>query len=571
MKGLTRLVRVLKRSLNDKHVLALLLLALASALVYQAWHLGVTIDEPSHLMSAHLYWHGADKLYPRDMPPVIKITGGWVAALFDLPVPYDHEIWQTQQEWDIACEMMARMSGDQVQRVYFWSRLPLIVFPLLTALLVWRWSRELFSPWIGVLLAALYALEPTALGHGALFKNDIAATFAYLLFWYRVWKLWPQPSMRNVLWLALALLLAIMSKLSMLVLLAVAPLLIAVRFWPEPRRLAAALAILLGVVYLGTLAAYQFETRRIPASELADLRARGVSAPFVAAAHVFQVVPVATPMWTGVVSLFQSNSDGAPVYLMGKERPGGTPWYFLAALAVKVPVALQILFVLSVIVFAARTLRNRFKLLDLAWLVPPLLYLGLASMSSLQLGVRLVLPALPFALLLCGYGLHWLMWGRRRLVAVALFAWLCVRVATLYPHTISFFNSWAGGPENGLEYLADSNLDWGQDLRDLAAVVHQSGIPKINLSYFGNDIPQRFFSEKELNIIVPPWTEEFAGSGRLSPEPGYYAISATLLPGHFFPQYPHFYDAFRRMKPVAIGGYSIYIYKVDGPVERAAK
>jgi len=36
---------------------------------------------------------------------------------------------------------------------------------------------------------------------------------------------------------------------------------------------------------------------------------------------------------------------------------------------------------------------------------------------------------------------------------------------TVAPHYLAYFNELAGGPANGFKELADSNLDWGQDLR----------------------------------------------------------------------------------------------------------
>ena len=39
-----------------------------------------------------------------------------------------------------------------------------------------------------------------------------------------------------------------------------------------------------------------------------------------------------------------------------------------------------------------------------------------------------------------------------------------VRIA---PHNLAFFSDAVGGPGRGHRYLADSNLDWGQDIRTL--------------------------------------------------------------------------------------------------------
>jgi len=78
----------------------------------------------------------------------------------------------------------------------------------------------------------------------------------------------------------------------------------------------------------------------------------------------------------------------------------------------------------------------------------------------------------------------------------------------------------------------------GQGLPDLADFVRKRGIHKLRLSYFGFDIPYRYFPEGELEVVAPPWDDSTAEGKYLRPEPGYYAVSATLLPGHYFaPKY----------------------------------
>ena len=84
----------------------------------------------------------------------------------------------------------------------------------------------------------------------------------------------------------------------------------------------------------------------------------------------------------------------------------------------KLPVGWQILFLAATGLAVWQMVRRR----EAIWfflLFPLLLYVGLASLSGYQLGIRLILPTLHFAALLAG----------------------------------------AGGPVHGWTYLADRNLD----------------------------------------------------------------------------------------------------------------
>jgi hypothetical protein len=66
--------------------------------------------------------------------------------------------------------------------------------------------------------------------------------------------------------------------------------------------------------------------------------------------------------------------------------------------------------------------------------------------------------------------------------------------------------------------------------------------------------------------MAPPWSESQAQGLVFQPEPGYYAISANLLPGHAFsPKFKDYFRVFRSMEPVHRAGFSIFIYKIESP------
>jgi hypothetical protein len=144
-----------------------------------------------------------------------------------------------------------------------------------------------------------------------------------------------------------------------------------------------------------------------------------------------------------------------------------------------------------------------------------------------------------------------------------LMAWLSLRTITAYPDYIAHFNVVAGGPDAGIRYLSDSNLDWGQDLPALADYLETHPIGKVRLAYFGTDNPAAHLPPERYEQIAPPWSENLVSGPQIAPSPGYYAISATLLTGQLFaPQYRDYFRVFRESTPVAKAGYSIFVYRV---------
>lgn len=517
-------------------LLASILALLAAALVHQAGALGITVDEPSHLLSARLYWQGADTLKPRDMPPLIKIVGGWVPLFFRLPDMTKDPSWLQQHEWPISSAMLRGMKSAEIQPFIFAARLPFILFPLLTTALLWWWSRQLFSPSTALTLAALFAFEPTSLGHGAFFKNDHAATFTYLLFWVLAWRYWLAPSPQRATALGGAACAGLLAKLSMLIL---PPLGLAILALRRPSGLLKQVALFLGTIYCGAVVASQFDPR---------LRL----------------------LWDGTAAILDSSASPNPVWLNGRIFEGGTRTYFFHALGAKLPLAL--LFFLGCasgyLLYRIALRRQRFfegrpaVVLSLSALV---IYFTAASLNSIQFGIRLILPIWPFLMILGGLLLTAIPAAIRPAFQVVVLAGVLVASHGIFPRGISYFNGLTRNPNQAIHKLSDSNLDWGQDLPSLARYMEREQVGHIRLAYFGNDLPSRWMRPGTHELLAMPWQPGFVRATVLKPEPGLYAISATALSGQFFPKpYRAYFSRFRRMKPYGQAG-SIFIYLVDGP------
>jgi hypothetical protein len=122
-----------------------------------------------------------------------------------------------------------------------------------------------------------------------------------------------------------------------------------------------------------------------------------------------------------------------------------------------------------------RTPAAGLALAPLVMLVPPMA-------SSINIGVRHILPIYPFLAICAGYAIVRI-WAWRRAVAVALLAWHFIAGAIAHPDYLAYFNETARHPER---IALDSNLDWGQDLARLAALVRREKIPHVFMAYFGH-------------------------------------------------------------------------------------
>ncbi len=249
-------------------------------------------------------------------------------------------------------------------------------------------------------------------------------------------------------------------------------------------------------------------------------------------------------------------------YLAGQWRLGGWWHYYLYALAVKVPLGAWIV-ALAALVAGVWDRRYRAPWRDEMVLLAPalVLFVLVSSQTGFNHHLRYVLPAFPF-----GY-----VWMSRVARAAALrhhvllgitLVGVCGSISSslwIYPHSISYFNELAGGPVNGHAHLEDSNIDWGQDL--LFFQRWQQSNPEarpLRLAYYGVFDPRCAGIEC---LLPPPGSEAPGARGLdlkdLGPQPGWYAVSVNRMCSR-----TREYAYFLRFAPVAMAGYSIYIYHI---------
>ncbi|MFN7927885.1 MAG: hypothetical protein U0Y68_08045 [Blastocatellia bacterium] len=151
--------------------------------------------------------------------------------------------------------------------------------------------------------------------------------------------------------------------------------------------------------------------------------------------------------------------------------------------------------------------------------------------------------------------------------------WYALSAVLIYPHFLSYFNELAGGPQHGYTILADSNIDWGQDLKALAEYRRAHPEGTLYLSYFGTALPQYYGLEAEmLPGFSLPWTTQARNRQfvpfRQIPAGSLVAISVSNLAGLYpriygLPGTDEFLQRLQKMEPVARIGYSINVYRLE--------
>ena len=211
-----------------------------------------------------------------------------------------------------------------------------------------------------------------------------------------------------------------------------------------------------------------------------------------------------------------------PSYLHGIHRPRGWWYYYVYAALVKVPVGIWLL---GGVVITSRWWHRDQRWIkwrdELVLLAPTsLVLLVVSSQTRFTDHFRYVLPVFPFLFIWVGQAANVAVAGHRyvRVTVAFLASWLVASCLFVFPHTLSCFNEFAGGPGHGAAHLLGSNLDWGQDLLYLKRWrdQHPEAEP-LYVAYWGAIDPRAVGIEYQ---IPPP-----------VPTVGWHAVSLNILKG----------------------------------------
>jgi 4-amino-4-deoxy-L-arabinose transferase-like glycosyltransferase len=438
------------------------------------------------------------------------------------------------------------------EHFFFFTRATSLLFAFVLFCVLYRWSTQLYSYPYNLLPLLLCALSPNILAHAPLINTDFALTTTFILAIYAFRALLYTPAPGTFAAAGFTLGLALLSKLSALVLLPILALLLGAfalfaeahqqraltaffAAWPLRNLYARLTALYMGVITLALVTLW--------------------------AGYGFQITPYLLTLKSQLWDL----GAGHWAYLMGEFSIYGWWYYFPFAMLIKTPLPTLLLAFLGVGYWITR----REKRLEMSFLLLPALLLcaGFIVGNSKNIGLRYLLPAYPFAFLLAGAAASILRRKLRAIVIAALCLWYVGAAADTHPHYLAYFNELVGGPQNGYRYLADSNLDWGQDLKGLKKYMDQRGLDSIKLSYFGTVDPRLYDLNYEWlpSFILPnPHPEKVLEL----PTHGIIAISATNLVGVYMDRYGHGKDLFawlRAYQPVAHIGHSILVFEIPAP------
>lgn len=484
----------------------------------------ITSDEINHLHAGYRYLTCGDFGWNPEHPPLLKMVAALplLAMQVNDPVPG-------------ACGMANNKALDfhvghdfifaNPERMLMMGRAAASIFVFALLALVWFTARRMFGLAAAIVASSLFIFEPNILAHGALVTTDIAASFGFLAAVVALYLYFKTRVGFYLILTGLATGIALAVKHSgvllvpaLLALAVLDPVLVPASERNRVRRIPENLGavVLVGLIAIGVLwMTYGVRYGRpngVPTwsnESLAESKSV-IATRIIPGLEARHLLPEAYLKGFQDI-LVDPEVIPRPVFLVGWVYRGGRWFYFPIAALIKFS-AIVLTFGLAACFAWGFWNEHRRELLFLV--VPPAIFFAASCASDLNMGIRHVLPVLPFLILFGAAGTWALLSRYRRGLVVCALALVMHAASSLhaFPNYIAYSNEFWGGPSNTYRYLADSNVDWGQSMKEAKAyldrtqpkacwVIHaynvtdaDYGIPCGETSEFKMDEPPQHFS-----------------------------------------------------------------------------
>lgn len=575
-----------RRALYEISGVALLLAILSLQLFFSARRESQTWDEANHIYTGYRTWTDADYGLNPEHPPLVKLLA--TAPLLWLR-PKSPPLEGRFFKEDAFLRGKEFLYQNDPEKILSFTRTAAATLTLLTAIVLFFGTREMFGTGAAFIALTLLAFDPNLLAHGAFITTDVGlACFMFLTVYMFYRSLRSQSVLRVIIagacaGLALAVKHTGLLILPILFLLALCEIALHL-FRPEGERLvryalkifgSLVLITLIGWVVLWSSYGFRYEARPN------GLQLNPPLAEYVKGLKPYEAWPISTmarfhilpeSYLYGLVDV-KLTANYYTSFVLGKVYAHNVWFYFPVAFLIKSTVGVLILLLVSLGVVVSGRLKRGREIFFL--LVPVIFYLIVALTVGMNIGVRHILVVYVFLYALIG-GAAWVLIQQSRKWAYAVGVLLLLHAASslmAFPNYIPYANELWGGPSQTYKYLTDSNSDWGQQLKSIKQYLEQRGVRECWFEYFAAGVAEPSYYGipcKPLPTLSTLWLNIPIEVPRTIDGP--VLISAGNLSGFEFGPGPlDPYGQFRSLKPTAVIDHSVFVFdgKFDLPLAAA--
>ena len=441
----------------------------------------LTWDEGAHMYAGYRMWKNGDYGLNPEHPPLVKLLATLPVLGGNLWVPPLKGIFFKGEAYLGGRDWLEHNDGGS-QRLVFHMRLAAAILAIALSLVIFFAAREWFGTTAALVALTLAVFDPNILAHSGLVTTDIGAALFFLAAIYAFYRYVKRPTLLRLLIAGLVAGLLLAAKHSGILIVPTLVLLIGweIAFAPKGERSRVAMRLsgaFAAIIAVGVLVLWSFYGFRY-AARPAGLQLIPSLSNYSESLTPFQKGSI---WWMARLHLLPESYLFGMVdirvfgrvfttYILGKWYPHGVLWYFPAVLTMKTTLGLLALLGLAAFAIVTGKLgkwQDQDRIRPLAYLLlAGALYLVVAMINGLNIGVRHILPLYPLAAILAGAGVAALTTQSRRWmwVCVVLIAAHIASALSVFPNSLAYANEAWGGAWNAHRILNDSNVDWGRQL-----------------------------------------------------------------------------------------------------------
>ncbi len=327
------------------------------------WNDSATMDELAHVPAGFGYVTQLDYRLNPEHPPLLKALAAFSAQIFVKPnFPTDTPYWKDDinGQWAQGAKFLYE-SGNDADKIIFWSRLPLILLALFFGWLLFWWTKKRFGNTTALLTLILFAFSPTVLTHARYVTTDLGAALGFFIGIISFIAFLENPSRKNLAMAGIIFGLAQLLKFSLVLLMPIYALILITWVASRPNlhlheRLRVGIRLLGKTVMLGLVglfliwATYAVFTWSYPQER--QLR----DAEFLLSSYGTRTLVnfdlaliknrFSRPLGEyvlGVLMVSQRSAGGNTAFFLGEVSASGSRAYFPLLYLLKEPLALHIL------------------------------------------------------------------------------------------------------------------------------------------------------------------------------------------------------------------------------------
>jgi hypothetical protein len=451
----------------------------------------VTVDEYAHLPAGAVYWKYREFAIYNLSPSLLRFWAAAPVMLAGAQVPSAVNLRDeapSSRHW-LYAERFQDDNAARYQHLFVLARLGMIPISCWAAWVVFQWALTLYGPRGAIGACAMYCLDPNFIAHASLVTTDAGTAAATLTAAWLWWRFCRRNNSGALMFAAaFGIAAAVLCKFTGLLILPTV-VLIGIAFVLHQRkflrRLLLGMFVVIAVLFVSINFVYAYKRTFLPLSDY----------QFVSSS--MQTAAKALPSWLPVplpysfvegfdVQKWETDA-GVPGYLLDQYYIGSRWYYYPITLLCKLPVISLLILGITILSFFVRRMRFHESMVLIAIVV---FAWGTAVLGQMNIGIRHILPVLPFAYVLSGR--VWRAMDRAMVTMLPVVLVLAIETISAGPNFLAFFNRAVGGAQRGQFILNDSNCDWGQGLIGLRDWLSKNSIGHVTMAYFGRVDPAMY-------------------------------------------------------------------------------